>query len=164
MGCFFIKVRFNKFPLDILCVFILDKYMNYNYNTTQTYNPQSVDPAVAAAAAGFSMTFMLIALVFIVVVVVAIWKVFVKAGKPGWAAIIPIYNIWVLLEVVKRPGWWLLLFFVPFVNIVINIIIGIDLAKVFGKDAIFGFFLNVLLAPIGQLILGFGSAKYTGKR
>ena len=62
-------------------------------------------------------------------VLVALWKVYVKAGKPGWAAIIPIYNILVLLEIVGKPWWWLLLMFIPFVNIVIMVIVYIELAK-----------------------------------
>ena len=65
-------------------------------------------------------------------VLVALWKVYVKAGKPGWAAIIPIYNILVLLEIVGKPWWWLLLMFIPFVNIVIMVIVYIEFAKTFG--------------------------------
>jgi hypothetical protein len=56
------------------------------------------------------------------------WRIYEKAGKPGWASIIPIYNILVQLEILGRPWWWLLLMFVPFVNIVIGIIIIFDLA------------------------------------
>ena len=74
--------------------------------------------------------------------------------------IVPFYNIYILMLVVKRPGWWLILFFIPFVNIVITLIVALDLAKVFGKSGAFGFFLNWLLMPIGQLITGFGAAKY----
>lgn len=107
------------------------------------------------------MGFDVIMLIYAIFIIAAYWKIFTKAGKPGWAAIIPIYNIYILLTVVKRPGWWLILFFIPLVNIVISIIVAIDLAKVFKKDAVFGIFLNFFLHPIGQLILGFGKAKYT---
>ena len=89
------------------------------------------------------------------------WKIFVKTGKPGWAAVVPIYNILVELEIVGRPWWWLLLMFIPVVNIVIGIIILFDLAKVFGKDTGFGFgllFLSFIFIPI----LAFGDARYMG--
>ncbi|MBN2357705.1 signal peptidase I [candidate division KSB1 bacterium] len=89
------------------------------------------------------------------------WKIFVKAGKPGWAVIIPFYNIYVLLEIVGRPGWWLILFLIPFVNIIIGIIIYVDLAKAFGKGT--GFALGLIfLGFIFFPILAFGSAKYVG--
>lgn len=132
--------------------------------TLYTQTTPAADPMIAAIAAVFSGTFLIFFLILLVVIIIAFWKIFTKAGKPGWAALIPIYNIWVLLEVVKRPGWWLLLYFVPFVNFVIIIIVSIDLAKVFGKDAVYGVLLNFFLSPIGQLILGFSGAKYTGKR
>ncbi|POY35189.1 signal peptidase I [Solitalea longa] len=89
------------------------------------------------------------------------WKIFVKASKPGWAAIIPIYNIIVLLEIVGRPTWWVILLFIPFVNFVILILICIDLAKSFGKSTAFGiglFFLNLIFGAI----LAFGDAVYQG--
>ena len=91
--------------------------------------------------------------------IVACWKVFTKAGKPGWASIIPFYNIYVLLTIVGKPGWWLLLFFIPLVNLVIGIIVAIELAKCFGKGG--GFAVGLILLPfIFMLILAFGSAKY----
>lgn len=89
------------------------------------------------------------------------WKIFVKAGKPGWAAIIPFYNIYVELEILGQPWWFLLLMFVPLANIVILIIIYFGLAKVFGKSMGFGFgliFLSFVFIPI----LAFGDARYEG--
>lgn len=103
----------------------------------------------------------LIGLVFSVVMIIALWKVFTKAGKPGWASLIPIYNLIVLLEIVGRPGWWVILMLIPFVNVVIGIIVVFDLAKSFGKGA--GFALGLLfLNVIFILILAFGNAKYVG--
>lgn len=111
--------------------------------------------------AGIGVIGLLIYLAIIVVVIAGIWKVFVKAGQPGWAAIIPIYNIFVLLKIVGRPAWWLLLFFVPLVNIVVAIMLAIDVAKAFGKGVGFGIGL-AFLAPIFYPILGFGGASYQG--
>lgn len=95
----------------------------------------------------------------IVFVLAAFWKVFTKAGHPGWAAIVPIYNAYIMLKIAGRPGWWLLLLFIPLVNIVIAIMVAIDIAKAFGKGTGFGLglaFLGIIFYPI----LGFGSATY----
>lgn len=92
---------------------------------------------------------------------IAGWKVFAKAKQPGWAIIIPFYNIYILLKIVGRPGWWLLLFFIPVVDIVIAIMVMVDLAKSFGKSGGFAAGL-ILLSFIFWPILGFGSAKYAG--
>ena len=61
---------------------------------------------------------------------VCCWKVFTKAGQPGWAVLIPIYNAYILLKIAGRPGWWILLFMIPFVNIIIAALVAIDVAKV----------------------------------
>jgi len=96
-----------------------------------------------------------------VVWIAAMWKIYAKADQPGWAAIIPIYNIYIWCKIVGRPGWWVILIFIPFVNIVIDIILSIDLAKSYGKGV--GFGIGIFFLPfIFLLILGFGSAKYEG--
>lgn len=107
------------------------------------------------------VTGLLVYLVVIVVVVAAMWKIFTKAGQPGWAALVPFYNIYVLLKVVGRPGWWLVLFLIPVVGIVVGIIVAVDLAKSFGKGG--GFAVLLFLVPIiGYPILGFGAGRYVG--
>ena len=103
----------------------------------------------------------LVYLAILVAFIAGCWKMFVKGGQPGWAAIVPIYNIYCLCKIVGRPGWWTILFFIPFVNVVITIIVCIDLAKSFGKSGLFAVGL-FLLAPIFYCILGFGSAQYQG--
>jgi hypothetical protein len=105
---------------------------------------------------------MLLWLAVLVVVVIGGWKVFEKAGQPGWAILIPIYNLYILLQIAGRPWWWLLLYLIPLVNIVIAIIVAIDVAKAFGQSAVFGFVLIFLLCGIGYLILGFGNYRYQG--
>lgn len=89
------------------------------------------------------------------------WKIFAKAGKPGWACLVPFYNLIVLLEIVGRPLWWIVMLLIPFVNLVFVFIIAIDLAKSFGKGTGFAMGL-IFLSPIFYLILGFGSARYHG--
>ena len=100
-------------------------------------------------------------LAFTVLMIAACWKIFTKAGQPGWASIIPIYNWYILCKIVGRPGWWVILLLIPFVNFIIGIILCIDLAKSFGKGVGFGIGL-VLLSVIFFPILGFGSAQYQG--
>ena len=101
----------------------------------------------------------LILVAFIVFEIAAMWKVFVKGGQPGWGIIIPIYNAYCMIKIAGRPGWWLILFFIPLVNFVIAIILNFDIAKRFGKGVGFGFgllFLGFIFFPI----LGFGDAQY----
>jgi hypothetical protein len=97
----------------------------------------------------------------IVLLIASMWKVFAKAGKPGWAAIVPIYNLVVLLEIIGKPIWWIVLFFIPIVSLIAAILIYIGLAKSFGKGAGFGILL-VLLPFVGFPMLAFGSAQYQG--
>ncbi|HTW96024.1 MAG TPA: DUF5684 domain-containing protein [Tepidisphaeraceae bacterium] len=104
---------------------------------------------------------LIIELAILIVIIAGIWATFEKAGKPGWAAVIPIYNIIVLLQIAGRPLWWFILFLIPIVNLVIAIIVGIDIAKRFGKGTGFGVGL-ALLGFIFYPILGFGSAQYQG--
>jgi ABC-type sulfate transport system permease subunit len=106
-----------------------------------------------------SILVVLIWLTLTVFVIVAMWKVYVKAGQPGWSSIIPIYNTLIMLRIVGRPWWWLLLLFVPIVNLVIGLIVTYNLAQVFGKGL--GFMLGLLFLPfIFYPILAFGTATY----
>jgi hypothetical protein len=115
-----------------------------------------------SAGGGIAAAFgMLIYLGIIVLIIAGLWKIFAKAGKPGWTSIVPIYNFIVLLEIVGRPTWWVILAFIPIVNVVIIIMVYIDLAKSFGKGVGFGLGLT-FLSPIFVCILGFGSAQYKG--
>lgn len=102
-------------------------------------------------------------LIFALLSIAAQWKIFTKAGKPGWAAIIPIYNLVVLMEIVGRPLWFVVLFFIPFINIIALILVMLDLAASFDKDMIFAVLL-ILFSPIMFLVLGFGDARYVGPR
>ena len=88
-------------------------------------------------------------------------RVLQKAGQPLWAGFVPIYNIYLALKIVGRPGWWVLLLLIPFVNFVVGIIVYIDVARSFGKGPGYGlalFFLGFIFIPI----LGLGSAAYYG--
>ncbi len=118
--------------------------------------------AALLASSGAGVGILIIVYIAVIVFeIAALWQVFVKASKPGWAAIIPFYNYYTMLKVVGRPGWWLILYFIPIVNIVIFIIVAIDLAKSFSKSTGFAVGL-ILLAFIFIPILGFGPSSYAG--
>ncbi|WP_341907650.1 DUF5684 domain-containing protein [Fluviicola taffensis] len=110
---------------------------------------------------------MIIALLFffiiyfgvIALMIISMWKVYEKANKPGWAAIVPVYNLIILLEIAKKPTWWVAMYFVPFANIVFMIMTMNSVSKNFGKDE--GFTVGlVLLGVVFWPILAFGSARY----
>ena len=100
----------------------------------------------------------------IVVAIVAEWKIFVKAGRPGWAALIPVYSSWVLFEVCGKPGWWALVGLVPYVGwlilMVFYVIAMLELAKRFGQTTMFAVLGLIVFQVVGFIILGFGDATY----
>ncbi len=118
-----------------------------------------VDDAQGGGAIGIVVNLIVIALA--ILVIIGNWKLYEKAGKPGWASIIPIYNVVVLLEIVGRPIWWIILMLIPCVSLIVAIVVVIDLAKSFGKDTLYGLGL-VFLPFIFFPMLGFSDAKYIG--
>ncbi len=130
---------------------------DYDYSTTT-----ELDPAATAGVLAVAGVIWLFALAVAAVAIVAMWKMFKKAGRPGWAAIVPIYNNIILLEIVGRPAWWVILMFIPFVNIAILAIISLDLAKAFGKSSAFGIVALFFFSVVGYLIIGFGKDTYVG--
>jgi len=97
----------------------------------------------------------------IVTVVAGMWRVFTKAGQPGWGVLVPIYNVFLMCKIAQRPAWWVILFFVPVVNLIVAVVMSIDIAKHFGKGTGFGVglaFLGFIFYPV----LGFSGAQYGG--
>lgn len=95
----------------------------------------------------------------LILTIAGIWRVFQKAGEPGWASIIPIYNMIVLLKVARKPLWWFFLLLIPIINLIVWIIMYVAIARNFGKGV--GFAIGMfLLSPIFFPILGFGDAQY----
>ncbi|MGO9232447.1 MAG: DUF5684 domain-containing protein [Bryobacteraceae bacterium] len=109
-----------------------------------------------------SALIMIVMLAIAVVCIIGLWKFYTKAGQPGWACLVPFYNLYILLKIAGKPGWWLVLWLIPLVNIVIAIIVSIAVAKAFEKSALFGVIMLCVLGGIGYLILGFGDARYVG--
>ena len=111
------------------------------------------------ALGGGGVLISIIQLVIALVTLIAMWKVFVKAGKPGWAVIIPFFNAYVFLKIAGKPGWWLILLLVPVLNIIFGIIALAAFAQNFGKGA--GFVVGLIFLPfIFYPILAFSDAQY----
>lgn len=113
-----------------------------------------------AAIAPYLAVLIPLMIIFALIMIIATWRIYTKAGKPGWASIVPIYNCIVLLEIVNRPVWWIILFLVPFANIIVQIIVYHRLARSFGKGT--GYTLGLIFLPfIFFPMLGFGKSVYT---
>lgn len=102
----------------------------------------------------------MIYLAVIVLDIVGGWKIFVKAGEPGWGIFIPFYNMYLVCKIAGRPGWYLIFFFIPVVNVIVALFIAMDIARAFSRTIGFGFGLW-LLGFIFIPILGFGPAQYS---
>lgn len=110
----------------------------------------------------FLIIFGLVSIVIYLIVAIANWRVFTKAGKAGWAAFIPIYNIVVLLDIIGKPVWWIFLYLVPIVNVVFIIWTLNLLGRSFGRGE--GFTIGLLMLPfIFFPILGFSRSQYLGQ-
>ena len=128
--------------------------------------PQTLEPfflLVAGMLASLTVGGLL-SLIFLI----AGWRIFSRAGRPGWAVLIPLYNLYVYTQIIKRPRWWMLLYFsvlIPFagplVALLLSLLDSMRLAKAFGKSNGFGVGL-ALLGPIFLPMLAFGNAKYDG--
>lgn len=113
--------------------------------------------------AGVGLVFLLIIFALAIVMIIAWWKLFTKAGKPGWAALIPVYNLWVLFEIVGLPGWLSLLMFVPFVGqigvAILNIVAAVKMPERFGKEPVYAVGL-IFLPMVFYPMLAFGKSEY----
>lgn len=103
---------------------------------------------------------LIIMLAIVIFLLASFWKLYTKAGEPGWAVLVPIYNLYVFVKIAGKPWWWLLLMLIPLVNLIVSIMLTISFAKAFGKDvgyAIGLIFLGFIFYPM----LAFGDATYT---
>src|SRR5919201_5147998 len=121
-----------------------------------------VDPTTNTAADGGILGTMLVLMGAVYLFfLVATWKLYSKAGRPGWASLIPIYTTVVFCRICGRSGWLTLALMIPGVNVIVSIMLSVDLARVFGRGT--GFALGLIfLSPIFFPILAFGSSRYAG--
>ncbi len=132
---------------------------DYTYDNSSLFN--APEPATSVLNTGIFLFGGLFLLALMILSLVVMWRVFVKAGKPGWGSLVPIYNTYLLLKIAGRPGWWLLLLFIPIVNMVVLLLMSLDIAKAFGKSPTFGVLGLWLFTMIGFTMLAFDSSKYT---
>ena len=124
----------------------MDSNTSSLYDTGSTMTSADTTASIAIILVGFVLYLALIAFI-----ILTMWKMYRKANKPGWAAIVPVYNYVVLLEMIGRPIWWIILTFIPIVNIYVSLVVALDLAKSFGKSTGFGvanFFVPFITYPI----------------
>lgn len=121
----------------------MDYYNDYGYSTYDSYNSAS---SALSLVAGVGVALWIIVMVTSVLLIVSMWKVFKKAGKSGWEALLPGHNIFAMCEIADIPTWNSLLFFVPFVNIYAIFIVYNGIAKKFGKST--GFTIGMILLPV----------------
>lgn len=125
------------------------------------YSDYGYNEGVAGALAAFYGVYTIVVLVVAVLLIVATWKIFVKAGEPGWAAIVPFYSQYVLFKIAMGNGWLFFLSFIPAIGWIAPYVAYFMLAKKFDKGTGFGVGM-VLLTPIFMLMLAFGDAEYVG--
>ena len=127
-----------------------------------TSSPSSITEQTSIFALGGTSS--LIALAVYVLTVVALWKVFTKAGYPGWLSIIPIVNVVFLTKIAGFSGWFALLYLIPVVGFVFHIVVQLRLGRAFGHGWVFSLFLLVFLYIIGYLVIGFSDDRYRPER
>jgi len=114
-------------------------------------------------AAAFLM-FFVIAIVAYFIYAFLLSRIFIKAGRPGWAGFVPVYNGWVLFEISGKPGWWILFGFIPWLGglilFVLTLLASLELAKRFGRSQLFGVLGLWLFSIVGYVILAFDNSKY----
>ena len=121
----------------------------------------NMDNYYSAVGAGIGTAYYLFILVFYIVCVIGMWKMFEKAGKPGWASLIPFYNLYCIYDIGWGTGWLFLLTFIPCVGVIFDIMLSFKMAKAYGQGTGFGFGI-IFLKPIFYMILGFGDSEYIG--
>ena len=119
--------------------------MNSNYYVDTSYGV-STSSGLTGAIAAMGLFFWILSMALGILKIVSLWKIFKKAGKPGWASIVPIYNIYIMCEIAEKEWWYILLLCVPFVNIYVMIVLYNGMAKKFGKGG--GFVVGMILLPV----------------
>lgn len=101
----------------------------------------------------------IIYLAIVVLMIVGMWKVFEKAGQPGWGCLIPIYNLYLMIQIAQKPTWWIIMFFIPVVNFVFMIMLYNEISKRFGQGI--GYTIGMIFVPFIMFpLLGLGDATY----
>jgi hypothetical protein len=128
---------------------------------TSSYSSSSGNNTTAGLTVFLFLLFIWLPIIlFAIAGMIGMWKTFEKAGKPGWAAIVPVYNGMIVAEIAGRPSWWGLGFLVSPISLVVAFIFGMDIAKRFGRSQTFGIIGLGLFAAVGYCMIGFGKDTY----
>lgn len=122
----------------------------------------SGDTAILSTTAFVAISVALLA--WALLLIIANWRIYEKADEAGWKTLIPFYNTFTYFRIAGRNGWGFLLLLIPLVNIVVGIMVILDIAEHFGKSVWFAIIGLMIFAPIGHLMLGYGSAEYVGQK
>lgn len=122
---------------------------------------EDIEPISTGVSAGATFGYIVVGLIYWVITIIAFWRTFTKAGYPGWLAIIPIVNLFILVKIAGYSAWLGILWFIPIANIVLGIIVALRNGRAFGHGGVFSFFLLFLLNPIGYFITGYSNDTYT---
>lgn len=116
--------------------------------TTSSYSPSSaMTPAESAVFGAVGVVYFAAMVVVTVISIVSMWRLFTKAGKPGWASIVPIYNTIVQLQIAGRPAWWvLLILFVPLLNVWVSVVALIDFVRSYQRSGLW--VLGLMFLPV----------------
>lgn len=141
--------------------FLAQTANNFDFETST----QVTSTGDASVVTGIFTALMIGSIISYLVGAFLLGKVFQKAGRPMWPAFIPFYNLWIFFEIAGKPGWWVLINFVPFIGSVIYLILfvvaSLELAKRFSKSAVFAIFGLIIFPIIGYAILAFDQSKYS---
>ncbi|MEI6822707.1 MAG: signal peptidase I [Bacteroidota bacterium] len=77
--------------------------------------------------------FALLSLLFFILTIIGLWKMFEKAAYPGWVILIPFYNFYIWLKIIKKPLWWYIFIIIPFINVFTVMLMVVELVKCFKK-------------------------------
>jgi hypothetical protein len=132
--------------------------------TVQAPSPPVTAPSMPATVqinSDFPVALLLLVLAVSLLIIAAYWIIYERAGQAGWKSLIPFYNMYVLMEISGKPGWWMFLLVVPLVGVVVYLLAMLSLAKKFGRSELFGvgiFILPMIFLPL----LAFGGSQYEG--
>jgi len=138
------------------------------YETTYEFDPgiyEAGSHAGVAIFAGVMIFTLIISLAFYIYIAIALMKIAKKAGvSNGWFAWVPILNVILMLQIARKPMWWLLMFFIPVINIVFTVLVWMEIAKAVGKPEWWGIltivpFVNIIVP--GYLAFSDGNGAKT---
>lgn len=91
--------------------------------------------------------------------IVGLWKLFEKAGEQGWKVLIPVYNLYIWLKIIKKPMWWFVFLIIPFINVFVVLLMIVEIVKCFKKYGLGAQALGAVFPFIYLPYLGFSTRE-----